>query len=344
MAIGDDADAAAAEQSLRFATMSTNRSAADQLRILLSGIVQVVPENDFRRAIEDAARGTRAPLRVKFGVDPTRPDLHLGHAVPLRKLRQFQELGHVAVLVIGGFTAQVGDPSGRSEQRVVMTAEDVMANAKTYLDQVGRVLLDDRLEIVNNADWLGAMRTGDVLEISSRVTVAQVLERSDFASRMAANEPLSMMEMFYPILQGQDSVAIGADVEIGGTDQTFNLLMGRDLQTAAGQAPQVAMTLPLLAGLDGKRKMSKSYDNYVAFEDPPEIMYRKLLSVPESVLEDYLRLTTDLHPDEVDRLLRRWRDGRMSASDVAERLARAVVGLFYGADVAARVASASTAS
>jgi tyrosyl-tRNA synthetase len=324
--------------------MAMNRSAAEQLRILLSGIVQVVPEDDFRRALDDAARGKRAPLRVKFGVDPTRPDLHLGHAVPLRKLRQFQELGHVAVLVIGGFTAQVGDPSGRSEQRTVMTAEEVMANAKTYLDQVGRVLLDDRLEIVNNADWLGAMRTGDVLEISSRVTVAQVLERSDFASRMAANEPLSMMEMFYPILQGQDSVAIGADVEIGGTDQTFNLLMGRDLQAAAGQAPQVAMTLPLLAGLDGTRKMSKSYDNYVAFEDPPEIMYRKLLGVPEPALEDYLRLTTDLHPDEVDTLLAMWRGGQMSRSDVAERLAREVVGLFYGADTATRVASASAAS
>jgi len=324
--------------------MAMNRSAAEQLRILLSGTVQVVPEDDFRRAVDNAARGKRAPLRVKFGVDPTRPDLHLGHAVPLRKLRQFQELGHVAVLVIGGFTAQVGDPSGRSEQRTVMTAEEVMANAKTYLDQVGRVLLDERLEIVNNADWLGAMRTGDVLEISSRVTVAQVLERSDFASRMAANEPLSMMEMFYPILQGQDSVAIGADVEIGGIDQTFNLLMGRDLQAAAGQAPQVAMTLPLLAGLDGTRKMSKSYDNYVAFEDPPEIMYRKLLVVPEPVLEDYLRLTTDLHPDEVDTLLTMWRGGQMSRSDVAERLARDVVGLFYDADTAARAAAASAAS
>ncbi len=324
--------------------MAMNFSGAEQLRILLSGIVQVVPEDDFRRAVDEAARGNRRPLRVKFGVDPTRPDLHLGHAVPLRKLRQFQELGHTAVLVIGGFTAQVGDPSGRSEQRSVMTAGEVMANAKTYLDQVGRVLLDERLEIVNNADWLGAMRTDDVLEISSRVTVAQVLERSDFASRMAANEPLSVMEMFYPILQGQDSVAIGADVEIGGTDQTFNLLMGRDLQTAAGQAPQVAMTLPLLTGLDGTQKMSKSYDNYVAFEDPPDVMYSKLLSVPELVLEEYLRLTTDLHPDELDRLLAAKRRGQMSTSDVTERLAREVVGLFYGADTAEKVASASSAS
>jgi tyrosyl-tRNA synthetase len=324
--------------------MAMNLSAAEQLRILLSGIVQVVPEDDFRRAIDDAARGNRSPLRVKFGVDPTRPDLHLGHAVPLRKLRQFQDLGHTAVLVIGGFTAQVGDPSGRSAQRTVMTAEQVMANAKTYLAQVGRVLNDERLEIVNNADWLGAMRTEDVLEISSRVTVAQVLERSDFASRMAANEPLSVLEMFYPILQGQDSVAIRADVEIGGTDQTFNLLMGRNLQAAAGQTPQVAMTLPLLTGLDGTQKMSKSYDNYVAFEDPPETMYRKLLSVPEQVLEQYLSLTTDLHPDEKDRMLTAWRGGQLSRSDVAERLARAVVGLFYGAGAAGRVASASAAS
>jgi tyrosyl-tRNA synthetase len=324
--------------------MAMNFSADEQLRILLNGIVQVVPEHDFRRAIDDAAHGNRPPLRVKFGVDPTRPDLHLGHAVPLRKLRQFQELGHTAVLVIGGFTAQVGDPSGRSKQRSVMTAEEVTANAKTYLDQVGRVLLDERLEIVNNADWLGAMRTEDVLEISARVTVAQVLERSDFASRMAASEPLSLMEMFYPILQGQDSVAIGADVEIGGTDQTFNLLMGRDLQAAVGQAPQAAMTLPLLTGLDGTQKMSKSYDNYVAFEDPPESMYRKLLTVPASVLEEYLRLTTDLHPDELDRLLTAWRRGQMSTSDLAKRLAHEVVRLFYGADIAENVVSASAAS
>jgi tyrosyl-tRNA synthetase len=320
--------------------MAMNVSASEQLRILLSGIVQVVPEHDFRRAIEDAAGGDRSPLRVKFGVDPTRPDLHLGHAVPLRKLRQFQQLGHTAILVIGGFTAQVGDPSGRSEQRSVLSAEEVRVNAKTYLDQVGRVLLDERLEIVNNADWLGAMRTHDVLAISSQVTVAQVLERSDFAKRMAANEPLSMMEMFYPILQGQDSVAIRADVEIGGTDQTFNLLMGRDLQVAAGQSPQVAMTLPLLTGLDGVQKMSKSYDNYVALEDPPEVMYRKLAGVSEPLLEDYLRLTTDLHPDEVDALLAGWRHGQLSRSELTERLAREVVALYYGAETVERVASA----
>jgi tyrosyl-tRNA synthetase len=316
--------------------------ASEQLRVLLDGIEQVLPERDFRRVIEDAARGDRPPLRVKFGVDPTRPDLHLGHAVPLRKLRQFQQLGHTAVLVIGGFTAQVGDPSGRSEQRSVMTAEDVMANAKTYLDQVGRVLLDERLEIVNNADWLGAMRTVDVLEISAKVTVAQVLERSDFAKRMEANEPLSLMEMFYPILQGQDSVAIHADVEIGGTDQTFNLLMGRDLQVAAGQPPQLVMTLPLLTGLDGVQKMSKSYDNYVAFEDSAEAMYRKLLGVPEPLLEEYLRLTTDIHPDEVDALLAARRDGRATTSEVLERLASDVVTLFYDAGRAASVSSVAS--
>lgn len=321
-----------------------NISSSEQLRILLSGTVQVVPEDEFRRAIEDAAGGARGPLRVKFGVDPTRPDLHLGHAVPLRKLRQFQRLGHTAILVVGGFTAQVGDPSGRSEQRSVLTAEEVMANAETYLDQVGRVLLDEPLEIVNNADWLGAMRTDDVLDISSRVTVARVLERSDFAKRMAANEPLSLMELFYPILQGQDSVAIRADLEIGGTDQTFNLLMGRDLQAAAGQPPQVAMTLPLLTGLDGTQKMSKSYDNYVALEDPPEIMHRKLLGAPEPLLNDYLQLTTDMHPDDLDALLAAWRHGQVSSSDVTKRLAREVVALYYGAETAERVASASTTS
>jgi tyrosyl-tRNA synthetase len=317
--------------------------AAEQVRILLSGTAQVVPEDDLRVAIEHAAAGDRPPLRVKFGVDPTRPDLHLGHGVPLRKLRQFQQLGHTAILVIGGFTAQVGDPSGRSAQRTVLTADEVMANAETYLAQVGRVLLDEPLEIVNNADWLGAMRTDDVVAISSHVTVAQVLERSDFAKRIAAREPLSVMELFYPILQGQDSVAIRADVEIGGTDQTFNILMGRDLQVAAGQPPQIAMTLPLLTGLDGVQKMSKSYDNYVAFEDPPEVMYRKLLGLPSSLLEDYLRLTTDLHPDEVDGLMAAWQRREMTADDVKERLAREVVALYYGAEAAA-VGSGSVTS
>jgi tyrosyl-tRNA synthetase len=321
-----------------------NVSATEQIRILFSGTAQVVPEDELRRAIERAAAGDRPPLRIKFGVDPTRPDLHLGHAVPLRKLRQFQQLGHTAILVIGGFTAQVGDPSGRSEQRTVLTAEEVMANARTYLDQVGRVLLDEPLEIVNNADWLGAMRTDDVLAISSQVTVAQVLERSDFAKRIEAHEPLSVMELFYPILQGQDSVAIRSDVEIGGTDQTFNILMGRDLQSAARQPPQTAMTLPLLTGLDGVQKMSKSYDNYVAFEDPPEVMYRKLLGLPEPLLEDYLRLTTDLHPDEVDALMAAWQRREVTTSDVTERLAREVVALYYGAEIAGKVASASTIS
>jgi tyrosyl-tRNA synthetase len=322
--------------------MAMNVSASEQIRILLSGTAQVVPEDDLRRAIERAAAGDRPPLRVKFGVDPTRPDLHLGHAVPLRKLRQFQQLGHTAILVIGGFTAQVGDPSGRSEQRTVLTAEEVMANAETYLAQVGRVLLDERLEIVNNADWLGAMRTDDVLAISSQVTVAQVLERSDFAKRMEAHEPLSVMELFYPILQGQDSVAIRADVEIGGTDQTFNILMGRDLQAAAGQPPQAAMMLPLLTGLDGVQKMSKSYDNYVAFEDPPEVMYRKLLGLPEPLLEDYLRLTTDMHPDEVDALMDDWQRRQVTTGDVTERLAREVVALYYGAETAGEVAASAS--
>jgi tyrosyl-tRNA synthetase len=310
-------------------------SGAEQLRILTSGTAQLLPGDQLREMVTAAASGERGPLRVKFGVDPTRPDLHLGHAVPLRKLRQFQQLGHTAVLVVGGFTAQVGDPSGRSSQRTVLSSDEVVANARTYLDQVGRVLLSERLEIVNNADWLAPMSCAEVLEMASRVTVAQILERDDFARRVAAGTPVSVMEMFYPVLQGQDSVAIGCDVEIGGTDQMFNLLMGRTLQQFAGQRPQVALTLPLLTGLDGVHKMSKSYDNYVAFEDSPETMYCKMRQVPKPLVGDYLRLTTDLHPDVVDGLLAELASGDVSLEEVTDRLAREVVALYYDAEAAA---------
>lgn len=311
--------------------------AADQLRILLDGIVHVVPEPEFRRAVEDAAAGVRPPLRAKFGVDPTKPDLHLGHAVQLRKLRQFQQLGHTAVLVIGGFTAQLGDPTGRSEQRQVLTAAEVARNAETYLAQAGRVLLTERLEIVNNADWFDAMRCEDVVEMTSKVTVAQLLERDDFSRRLAEQRPLSVMELMYPVLQGHDSVEIRADIEFGGTDQTFNMLVARDLQSAAKQRPQAVMTLPLLTGLDGVQKMSKSFGNYVAFEDPPEIMYRKLLGVPEQLLEQYLQLTTDLHPDETDRLVAAMRGGELTSAQVTRHLAREVVSLYYDSATAERV-------
>jgi tyrosyl-tRNA synthetase len=296
-----------------------------------------VPEPEFRRAVEDAAAGVRPPLRAKFGVDPTKPDLHLGHAVQLRKLRQFQRLGHTAVLVIGGFTAQLGDPTGRSEQRQVLTTAEVTQNAETYLAQAGRVLLAERLEIVNNADWFGAMRCEDILEMTSKVTVAQLLERDDFSRRLAEHRPLSVMELMYPVLQGQDSVEIHADIEFGGTDQTFNMLIARNLQSAARQRPQAVMTLPLLTGLDGVQKMSKSFGNYVALEDASEIMYQKLSSVPERLLEQYLQLTTDLHPDETDRLVAAMRGGELTSAQVARRLAREVVSLYYDSATAERV-------
>jgi tyrosyl-tRNA synthetase len=322
----------------RIATVNAMDAGAEaQLRILLDGIVQVVPEEEFRRAVTEAAAGDRPPLRAKLGVDPTKPDLHLGHAVQLRKLRQFQQLGHTVVLIIGGFTAQVGDPTGRSEQRPVLTPEDVARNAETYLAQAGRVLLPERLEIVDNADWLGTMHCAEVLEMTSRVTVAQILERDDFSRRLAENRPLSVMELMYPVLQGQDSVVIHADVEIGGTDQTLNMLVGRGLQSAAGQRPQAVMTLPLLIGLDGVKKMSKSFDNYVAFEDPPELMYGKLIDVPPAMLVQYLRLTTDLHPDETDRLATAICAGELPPRQAARRLAREVVALYYDDSTALRV-------
>ncbi len=305
-------------------------TADEQLRILLDGTVQVLPAQEFHAAIRAVVAGQRAPLRVKFGVDPTKPDLHLGHAVPLRKLRQFQQLGHTAVLVIGGFTAQLGDPSGRSTARPMLTAAEVEANAATYLAQVGRVLLAERLEITNNTDWLGAGRFADLAELTNKVTVAQILSREDFAARLQAGRPLALSELLYPLLQAQDSVEIRADVELGGTDQTFNLLMGREVQLAAGQRPQTVITLPLLTGLDGVEKMSKSAGNYVAFDDPPRAMLAKLLGVPPALLEDYLRLATDLHPDQTDRIATELAAGTLTTPQAARRLAWEVVALYHG--------------
>jgi tyrosyl-tRNA synthetase len=218
---------------------------------------------------------------VKLGVDPSRPDLHLGHAVPLRKLRQFQDLGHVAVLIIGDFTGRIGDPSGRSETRPMLTAEELDENAQTYLGQAGRVLDLDRAEVRQNSEWLAGMRMDDVLALTSSATVAQMLERDDFQQRYRSGKPISVVEFLYPLLQGMDSVAVRADVELGGTDQTFNLLMGRTLQREYGQPPQVVLTMPLLEGTDGRRKMSKSFDNYVALTDAPDEMFGKVMSIPD---------------------------------------------------------------
>jgi tyrosyl-tRNA synthetase len=264
------------------------------------------------------------PLRVKLGLDPTAKDLHLGHTVVMQKLREFQDAGHTVVLIVGDYTARVGDPSGRAATRPVLSPEEIEAHAQTYVDQATKVLVpDERLEVRRNAEWL-EMPMEDLFRLVRHVTVAQMLERDDFAKRMAASEPISLLELLYPVLQGYDSVAVRSDVELGGTDQTFNLFMGRAIQTAYGQPPQVVLTLPLLTGLDGARKMSKSYGNAIGITEPPGDMYGKTLSIPDALLDEWYALLLGQAPPE-----------GVGPRDAKRALARALVTRFWSEEAAA---------
>ena len=289
---------------------------ATQLRVLTAGAVDVISEADLTRKL---TRGT--PLRVKLGIDPTAPDIHLGFAVVLRKLRQFQELGHLAVLILGDFTAQLGDPSGRSATRPPLSAEEIDQHARTYVEQVEQILLPDRLEIRRNSEWLRDMGIADVLRLSARTTVARMLERDDFATRYRDGRPISLSEFLYPLLQGWDSVVVHADVELGGTDQLFNNLMGRTLQEQEGQEGQVVLTMPLLEGLDGVQKMSKSLGNYVGITEPPGEQFGKVMSVPDALMPRYFALTTGWDPDRVTDVTRRLSAGELAPVDAKRLLA-----------------------
>jgi tyrosyl-tRNA synthetase len=305
----------------------------DAHEILASGSAQILPADGLAERLLAARRENR-PLRVKLGIDPSGSDLTLGHAVVLRKLRQFQDLGHTAVLVVGGFTGQVGDPSGRTSTRSAKSADDVVANARGYFDQLMRILDPDRTEVVNNADWLGGMGLADVLDYTRVMTVAQLLERDDFARRFAGNQPISLSEFIYPLLQGIDSVEIHADIELGGTDQTFNNLVGRELQRSRGQAPQAVLTVPLLVGTDGVEKMGKSLANYVGITEPPGEQFGKLMSIPDSVVGMYARLCTDLHPRQVAELEEQVAAGGALANAAKRAVARRIVALYHGPDAA----------
>ncbi len=291
-------------------------TAEEAFSLLKRGTVEIVPEDEFLEKLKSKKR-----LVVKLGADPTRPDLHLGHAVVLRKMRQFQELGHKVVLIIGDFTGMIGDPSGRSKTRPPMTLEETRANAKSYVEQAGKILItedEERFDLRYNSEWLEPLSFKDVIFMASQLTVAQMLEREDFKKRYTENVPISLHEFLYPLAQAYDSVAIGADVEMGGSDQRFNLLVGREIQRAYGQPPQVAFLMPLLVGLDGREKMSKSLDNYVGIAEPPEVMFKKLMRVPDSILGDYFVLLTDLTPEEVSALLKK--GGPVGAHRVLARL------------------------
>jgi tyrosyl-tRNA synthetase len=301
---------------------------AESLRLLRAGAVDCITEDELR---DKLASGR--PLRVKLGLDPTASDIHLGSAVVLRKLRQFQELGHVAVLIIGDFTARVGDPSGRTATRPPLRNDEIDAHAMTYVEQAQHILLadGDRLEVRRNSEWLAPMDMADVLRLTSRVTVARLLERNDFSARYEAGEPISLMELLYPLLQGWDSVMIDADVELGGTDQLFNILMGRHLQEQVGKAPQVVLTTPLLVGIGGGEKMSKSLGNHVGITEPPDQQFGKLMRIPDEVMPQYFELATARAPDRVAQAI-----AEIERAEPADRaglkreLARTVVDLYHG--------------
>ncbi|HET7929191.1 MAG TPA: tyrosine--tRNA ligase [Actinomycetota bacterium] len=299
----------------------------EDLPSLLSGSAEVVPAEGLERKL-----GLGRPLRVKLGLDPTAPVVTLGWAVVLRKLRQFQEAGHTAVLIVGDFTAQVGDPSGKTETRQRLSEEEVRGHAERLLGQFWKILDPAQTEVRYNAEWLAPMGMEAILRLTASTTVARMLERDDFAKRYAEGRPISIMEFLYPLLQGMDSVAIEADVELGGRDQTFNLLVGRDLQRAYGQEPQVTLTTPLLVGTDGVQKMSQSLGNYVGITDPPEEMFGKLARVPDELIPTYRLLALDFFrdPTQAERIEKGLADGSLDAWSEKRRLAREVVDLYHG--------------
>jgi tyrosyl-tRNA synthetase len=310
------------------------RPVAEQWEILRRGVEQVVPEAEFRRKLERSA-ATGTPLRVKYGIDPTGIDVHLGHTVPLRKLRQFQELGHTAVIIIGNYTALVGDPSGRDETRAALTEAQVEANARDYLEQVAKVIDMSRAEVHRNGDWFSKWSFLDVLDLCRRMTIGQITAREDFARRMAAEKPVYLHECLYPLMQGWDSVEIKADVELGGTEQLFSLLVARELQEARQQPPQVAMTLPILVGTDGTRRMGKSLGNYIGVAEDADAQFGKVMSIPDEPMRQYFTLLTDLAVEEIESVLG-W--GGANPRDAKEVLGKQIVAQYHGREAADRAA------
>lgn len=302
----------------------------EQLEIIRRGTVEIVPEEELIEKLKKSKKENR-PLKIKLGVDPTRPDLHLGHSVILRKMRQFQDLGHEVILIIGGFTAMIGDPTGQNKTRPPLTMEEVKENAQTYIEQANSILDESKLTLTNNYDWLGEMDFMDVIKLSSKLTVARMIERDDFSKRFEKNEPISLHEFLYPLAQGQDSVHLHSDVELGGTDQKFNLLVGRQLQKEDGQDPQVCLMMPLLVGTDGSAKMSKSYDNYIGINEEPNDMYGKALSIPDDLIYTYYELVTDVETSRLPAIKDKIeKDPRNAKHDLAFTIVR----MYHGEEAA----------
>jgi tyrosyl-tRNA synthetase len=306
------------------------KSVDEQLALIRRGAEQIVPLEELRKKLERSVQ-TGKPLRVKYGIDPTGIDVHLGHTVPLRKLRLFQELGHQAVLIIGNYTALVGDPSGRDQTRARLTSEQVEANAKDYLRQVSKVIDITKTEVTHNGDWFQKFAFLDVLALTSKITVQRMLERDDFTNRIKSGTPISLHECLYPLMQGHDSVEIRADIELGGSEQLFSLMVGRKLQEDAGQEPQICLTLPILRGLDGARRMGKSLGNYIGVGELAYDQFAKTMSIPDDLMREWFELLTDRPADEIQRLTDSAQTHPMTAK---KSLGRDIVGFYYGEDAA----------
>jgi tyrosyl-tRNA synthetase len=313
--------------------MTTNsfKSVEEQFAYLKKGVHEIIREEDLRAKLERSRKAGK-PLRAKLGVDPTAPDIHLGHTVVIRKLKHFQDMGHIAVFLIGDFTAMVGDPTGQSETRPPLSREQVQANAKTYLEQVFKILDPAKTEIRYNSEWLDKLNSYDIIKLAAKYRVARMLEREDFHNRLVNQQPISVHEFLYPLLVAYDSVVLEADVELGATEQKFNLLMGREIQREYGQESQVCMTMPILVGLDGSRKMSKSLGNYVGITESPHEIFGKMMSIPDELMWSYYELITDRTAGEIEALKAEVSGGQLHPMDAKMKLGQEVVSVFHGED------------
>jgi tyrosyl-tRNA synthetase len=313
------------------------KSVDEQLAYLKKGTAEIIREEELKAKLAKSLK-TGKPLRAKLGVDPTAPDIHLGHTVVIRKLKHFQDMGHTAVFLIGDFTALVGDPTGQSETRPPLSREQVATNAKTYLDQVFKILDRDKTEVRYNSEWLDKLTSYDIVRLCAKYRVARMLEREDFHKRLTEQQPISMHELLYPLIVAYDSVVLEADVELGATEQKFNLLMGREIQREYGQESQVCMTMPILVGLDGQRKMSKSLGNYVGITEAPNEIFGKMMSIPDDLMWSYYELVTDRTPGEIEALKKEVAAGALHPMDAKMRLAQEVIAGFHGDDAARKAA------
>ena len=303
------------------------KTVEEQMKIIKKGVDKIVNEEELMNKLERASRNNES-LTIKLGLDPSAPDIHLGHAVVLRKIKQMQDLGHKAVIVIGDFTGKIGDPTGKAKGRKALSEEEVKRNAQTYKEQIFKILDVDKTEVRFNSEWLGKITFDKVIELASTITVARMLERDDFQNRYKNNIPIGVHEFFYPLMQAYDSVELKADIELGGTDQTFNILMGRTLQKYMGQESQIAMFMPILEGLDGIEKMSKSLGNYIGVNEPANIMFKKVMEIPDALIIKYFELATDVHPDEIDRIKKDLDKGK-NPRDIKFELAKIITALYH---------------